>query len=251
MELKNKTYLCVQITQRIIFMNPSVEFEAYQNPALTVDIVVFGYCDKRLSVLLLKRMEAPYAGKWTFPGGFIAESERLSDTCTRILKSKIGIETIYLEQLYTFDEPRRDPRGRVISIAYYGLINPIKYKHSLTTLGKSSPLKWVEVNKVPALGFDHNAIFQVALSRLRAKILYQPIGFELLDGKFTLSELQDLYEIILEKKLDRRNFRKKMLSESYIIPTGEKLEGNPNRNPDVYIFNKDMDSCNFKISIAN
>src|ERR1700761_1372196 len=158
-------------------------FHSYTNPALAVDLVVFGYNSNELSVLLLNRKEEPFKGSWTLPGAFLQMGERFSDTCSRILKTKLGMDKLYLEQLYSFDEPERDPRGRVISVAYFALVNPAKWKIVAGTM--ANDVQWVNCRKLPVLGFDHRQIFKAALQRLQGKILYYAVGFELLDEQFT------------------------------------------------------------------
>lgn len=227
-------------------MNP--EFHTYKNPALAVDLVVFGYHGQSLSVLLLNRKDAPFQDDWTLPGGFLQMEETLQQVCNRIMRTKIGIENLYLEQLYAFDAPQRDPRGRVISVAHYALINPERFE---IVAGKmANDVQWFPLNQVPELGFDHTEIFHQALQRLRSKILSHPVGFELLDETFTMTELQALYECILDISIDRRNFRRKILDAAYILLTGSKREGLKNRHPDLYKFNKDLKQNRFQLNIS-
>ncbi len=222
-------------------------FQSYKNPSLAVDIAVFGYHERKLSVLLLNRKEEPFKDGWTLPGGFVQMEEAFLGTCSRILKTKLGMDNIYMEQLYSFDDPARDPRGRVISVSYYALVNPHKFAIAAGTM--ANDVKWYEVDKVPALGFDHKEIFKKALQRLKSKILYFPVGFELLDDMFTMTELHELYESILDTTIDRRNFRRKILDSEYIINTGTKREGLQNRAPDLYKFNKKLKQNNFQLNI--
>jgi 8-oxo-dGTP diphosphatase len=222
-------------------------FHSYKNPALAVDLAVFGYNKSELSVLLLNRKEEPFKGGWTLPGAFLQMEERFSDTCSRILRTKLGMDKLYLEQLYSFDDPDRDPRGRVISVAYYALVNPAKLRVAAGTM--ANDVQWVSCGRLPALGFDHRQIFKTALQRLQGKILYFPVGFELLDEQFTMTELHELYECILGIPLDRRNFRRKILDSEYILPTGTKREGLKNRHPELYVFNKKLKRNNFNLNI--
>ena len=222
-------------------------FHTYQNPALAIDLVVFGYSSNELSVLLLNRKEDPFKGGWTLPGAFLQMEERFSDTCSRILRTKLGMDKLYLEQLYSFDEPERDPRGRAISVTYFALVNPAKLEITAGTM--AGDVQWVNSKKMPALGFDHKTIFKKALERLRSKILYFPVGFELLDEQFTMTELHELYECTLDMGLDRRNFRRQILSSEYILPTGTKREGLKNRHPELYVFNKKLKKNNFQLNI--
>ena len=223
------------------------QIKRYTNPSLAVDLVVFGYYEGELSILLLNRKEKPFENKWTLPGGFVHIEDTLSKTCTRILQSKLGIADVYLEQLYSFDEPKRDPRGRVISIAYYALINPTKFQLSAGAM--TNDVQWFVIKKMPQLGFDHNSIFDVALARLSAKIQYHPAGFQLLDELFTMSELHQLYETITGLSIDRRNFARKILAADYVINTGLKREGSKNRHPELFRFNKKIKPHQFHITL--
>lgn len=222
-------------------------FSSYQNPALAVDIVIFGYHEGRLSVLLLNRAEAPYKNVWTLPGAFLGMEETFEQACSRVLATKLGLSTLFMEQLYTFDDPGRDPRGRVISVAYYALINPSKFETSAGSM--ANDVKWHEIDKMPSLGFDHSTLFRTALQRLRSKILYQPIGFELLNELFTMSELHQLYECIQGRSIDRRNFARKILDVGFISSTGTKREGVKNRQPELFQFNKNIANNNFHLNI--
>ncbi len=222
-------------------------FHEYKNPSLAVDLVVFGYHDNTLSILLLNRKEEPFKDTWTLPGGFVQMEETFLDTCHRMLQTKLGMHEVFLEQLYSFDALDRDPRGRVISVGYYALINPAKF--NIVAGSMANDIKWFNIKKLPALGFDHKDIFKMALQRLRSKILYHPVGFELLDELFTITELHDLYECILQTTLDRRNFRRKLMDAGYVINTGMKREGLQNRHPELYKFNKKLKKNSFYINI--
>ncbi|GAO43195.1 NUDIX hydrolase [Flavihumibacter petaseus] len=222
-------------------------FTSYRNPAIAVDLVVFGYHSEQLSILLLNRKEAPFKGRWTLPGAFLGLEETFRQVCQRILETKLGIADLYLEQLYSFDQPNRDPRGRVLSVAYFALVNPDHY--DITAGEMANDVKWFSMEELPRLGFDHTTIVQMAAERLRAKILYHPVGFELLHHEFTLPELHRLYETILGIPIDRRNFRRKILDSGYIVMTGEKKTGAQHRHPDIYQFNSNIDPGNFTINI--
>ena len=222
-------------------------FNTYPNPSLAVDLVIFGYHNTSLNVLLLNRKEEPFKNSWTLPGAFLKPEETFLQTCERVLKTKLGLTAIYLEQLYSFDEPERDPRGRAISVSYYALINPEKF--SLVAGKMANDVQWFNTSELPKLGFDHDAIFQKALERLKSKILYQPLGFELLDEEFTMTELHDLFETILDVKLDRRNFRRKIIDALYILPTGKKRQGLQNRHPDLFRFNTRLKANSFHLNI--
>lgn len=222
-------------------------FTSYKNPSLAVDLVVFGYHDNRLSVLLLNRNEEPFKDQWTLPGAFLQMDETFQQTCSRVLSTKLGMDKVYLEQLYSFDEPERDPRGRVIAVAYYALVNPRKFEIAAGKM--TNDVKWFDCKELPALGFDHADIFDKALQRLQSKIIYFPVGFELLDELFTMTEVHDLYECILDISIDRRNFRRKILDADYLINTGTRREGLQNRPADLYKFNKKLKQHNFQLNI--
>ncbi len=181
-----------------------------QNLSLTVDAVVFGYDAKDgLSVLLIKRLLAPFKGHWALPGGFLLAGESLEKAVERELEEETGIKVNYLEQLYTFGKPDRDPRKHVVTVAYYGLVRRNLFELYAATDAEDA--QWFNIKELPPLAFDHNDIFKMALERLRGKIAYQPIGFELLDEEFPLPDLHRLYETLYGKKIDRRNFSKKIL----------------------------------------
>lgn len=182
----------------------------YPRPAITVDNVMLGYADGALKILLVHRTNEPYSGKWALPGGFLHEGESLSDCSVRILKEKVGLENPFMEQLYTFGAPDRDPREHIVSVTYFILINHFPVVENISE--KVDQVAWFLWNELPDLAFDHAAIIRVALDRIRAKIRYSPLAFELLPEKFTLSQLQTLFEVILHQTMDRRNFRKKLLS---------------------------------------
>jgi 8-oxo-dGTP diphosphatase len=191
----------------------------YPRPALTVDCVVFGVDDADLKVLLIQRQLEPFKHKWALPGGFVQMGEDLEEAARRELKEETNISGVYLEQLYTFGEVERDPRGRVVTVAYYALAKLSSHRVQAAT--DAEDVGWFAVHELPTLAFDHEEIVNVAHERLRAKVRYAPIGFELLPRKFTLSQLQRLYEIILERTLDKRNFRKKILGMDLLIETDE------------------------------
>ncbi len=214
----------------------SKALSAYPQPSVTIDCVVFGYDGQQLSVLLLNRREEPFGNKWTLPGGFLQLHEGLEACAERILSTKTGLTNLYLEQLYTFGDVTRDPRGRVLSVGYYTLVNPRSY--SLVAGAAANEVKWFSVSKLPPMGFDHKHIFTAALTRLRAKVTYQPIGFELLEKRFTLTELQLMYECILQREIDKRNFRKRLLESDILTATGLKKTGLKNRAPELFEFNE-------------
>src|SRR5688572_1951455 len=208
----------------------------YPHPAVTVDAVVFGYDDADLKVLLIQRDGPPYRGRWAFPGGFVNINEGLEDAVLRELEEETGITQLYLEQLYTFGEPKRDPRERVISVAYYALVKLAD--HTVRAASDARNVAWFPVADLPALAFDHEEILEVALRRLKGKIRYEPIGFELLPEKFPLSELQRLYETIIEQPLDKRNFRKKIISMGLLADTEEIQQDVAHRAARLYRFDE-------------
>jgi 8-oxo-dGTP diphosphatase len=211
----------------------------YPRPALTVDAVVFAFDDQDLKVLLIQRALAPFAGKWALPGGFVQMHETLETAVRRELKEEAGLANIYLEQLYTFGEPNRDPRGRTVSVAYYALVKLAD--HQLVASTDAKDAAWFPAAELPPLAFDHEKIVAVAHRRLQGKVRYQPIGFELLPKRFTLSQLQHLYETVLERPLDKRNFRKKILSMAgggLLIDTGEIQQDVSHRAARLFSFDQ-------------
>ena len=212
-----------------------------QNIKLAVDAVVFGYTSKEgLSVLLIKRNIEPFKGGWALPGGLVKDDESLEEAIERELNEETGVFINYLEQLYTFGKPGRDPRNRVVSVTYYGLVKPDAFEVKADT--DASDAAWFNVNKLPALAFDHQDILRVAIQRLQGKITYEPIGFELLEKKFPFSELEKLYQTVLGRPLDRRNFKKKILNFGFLEETNEKQQlTGAGRPGNLYQFNVKKD----------
>jgi 8-oxo-dGTP diphosphatase len=209
----------------------------YPRPALTVDCVVFGFDDADLKVLLIQRGLAPFTGRWALPGGFVLIDEALEAAALRELRDETGLGgDVFLEQLYTFGAPDRDPRGRTVSVAYYALV--ALAGRNITASTDAANAAWFPVNELPSLAFDHASIVDAAIQRLKAKVRYQPIGFELLPEKFTLSQLQHLYETILERTLDKRNFRKKILSMDVLKETDEIEKDVAHRAARLYQFDE-------------
>lgn len=208
----------------------------YPRPAVTVDCVVFGLDEGALKVLLIQRLEAPFQHGWALPGGFVRMDESLEDAARRELEEETGITRVFLEQLYTFGDPDRDPRGRVITVAYYALAK--LSDHTVRAATDAENVGWFEVRDLPTLAFDHDRIIEVAHERLRGKVRYAPLGFELLPPRFTLTELQRLYETILETELDKRNFRKKILGMDLLIETDEVQKDVAHRAARLYRFDK-------------
>lgn len=208
-----------------------------QDIKVAVDAVVFGYFDKKdLQILLIKRKIDPYKGGWALPGGLVLEDENLDDAVKRELQEEAGIKPDFLEQLYTFGNVGRDPRNRVVSVAYLGLVNP-SY-HQLFADSDAEEAQWFDVNSLPTLAFDHQEIIDRALERLRSKLQYQPIGFNLLNEEFPFSDLERLYSTILGKEIDRRNFRKKILSFELLTPTLLQKKEGSGRPAKLFTFNK-------------
>ena len=204
----------------------------YPRAALTVDCVIFGLGDTGLEVLLIKRGSGPFLGEWAIPGGFVAQGESLDEAARRELREETGIRNVFLEQLYTFGDPGRDPREHVVSVAYYALTK--SSAHHLVADTDADDAAWFDVHDIPPLAFDHEQIFGVALERLRNKVRCWPIGFELLPRKFTLTQLQKMYELILETELDKRNFRRKILRMGILVDLGEVERGVPHRAGQLY-----------------
>lgn len=223
----------------------------YARPALTTDCVIFGLDNKDLKILLIQRGLDPFAGEWALPGGFASVGESLEETARRELAEETGLADIFLEQLYTFSEPDRDPREHVVTVAYYGLINLSDHKIQASTDARNAA--WFELDDIPPLAFDHDKILQTAYERLQGKIRYQPIGFELLPPKFALRQLQQMYEKILDRKLDKRNFRKKILAMDIIEELNEIETDVSHRAARLYKFDKEKydkrvkDGFNFEI----
>ncbi|MBI5366643.1 MAG: NUDIX hydrolase [Planctomycetes bacterium] len=208
----------------------------FPRPALAVDCVLFGFDTADLKVLLVERALAPFRGAWALPGGFVRIDESVDAAARRELAEETGLSGVFLEQLYTFGDPRRDPRERVVTVAYYALV--ALAGQALAAATDAARAAWFPVAATPALAFDHARILRVGLERLRGKIRYVPIGFELLNRKFTLSELQHLYEAILGAPLDKRNFRKKVLAMGLLEDLRETQEDVPHRAARLYRFDQ-------------
>jgi 8-oxo-dGTP diphosphatase len=208
----------------------------YPRPALTVDCVVFGFDEGDLKILLIQRDLEPFAGKWALPGGFVRVEESLDEAALRELQEETGVSKVYLEQLYTFGEPKRDPRERVITAAYYALVKLSNHRIKAATDARNAA--WFSICDMPRVAFDHEEIIETALRRLKGKVRYEPIGFELLPQKFTLTQLQHLYETILETTLDKRNFRKKILGMNLLIETDEIEQDVAHRAARLYRFHE-------------
>ena len=207
-----------------------------QSIKLSVDAVVFGYEEGNISVLLIKRKYEPFKGKWAIPGGFVLNKESLEEAVERELQEETGIKINYLEQLYTFGKPSRDPRGRVVSVAYFGLVRPNAFKIFAST--DAEQVQWFGINELPNLSFDHKEILKTAIERLQGKITYEPLGFELLDKKFPFSDLEKLYSTLLGRDIDRRNFRKKIINLNVLDELDEKVSKGSGRPANLFQFNQ-------------
>lgn len=216
----------------------------YPHPAVTTDCVVFGFNGSGLSALLIKRGIEPYKDSWAFPGGFLHMDETAEQGALRELKEETGVHDIYIEQLQAFTGVERDPRERVLTIAFLAFVRQDDYE----VIGgdDAAEARWFPVDELPSLAFDHAEIMRVALDRLRWKIQYEPLAFRLLNCTFTMSQLQTIYEAVLGQTFDRRNFHKKMLAMGYITPTGDSLQNN-GRPAMLYRFDEEL----FRKAIEN
>lgn len=208
----------------------------YPRGALTVDCVVFGLDDDDLKVMLIERDQEPFEGAWALPGGFVRLDETLEAAALRELSEETGLSRIYLEQIHAFSRVDRDPRERVVSVAFSALVKMSDHRVQAATDARDAA--WFSVHDVPTLAFDHEEILDLAIERLREKLRRQPIGFELLPTKFTLSQLQRLYEIVLERSLDKRNFRKRVQAMGLLIETDEVQQDVAHRAARLYRFDE-------------
>ncbi len=208
----------------------------YPRPAFAADCVIFGFDGGELKLLLIEREKEPFKNKWALPGGFVFIEETTEECAKRILLEKAGIKNVFIEQLYTFSEIDRDPRERTVSVAYYALVN--KHQYELLAGRDTVKAEWFELSKLPKLAFDHSKILKTAVQRLKGKVSYQPIGFELLNEKFTLTQLQAVYESILEIPIDKRNFRKKILGMGLLKALDEKEINVAHKAARYYSFDK-------------
>lgn len=217
-------------------MNKGEYTYEYPRPSVTTDCVIFGFDSNGLSVLLVERGIEPFKGCWAFPGGFMKMDEDAETGARRELQEETGLEAEYIEQFGTFTDVNRDPRGRVVTIAYYALVKKSEVKGA----DDASQARWFPIDSIPPLAFDHDRILRVALKTLREKIHFKPIGFELLPEVFTMPQLQDLYESILDVKFDRRNFANKMHKLGILIEVNDGMVRKGPRNPIKYSFNKEV-----------
>ena len=205
----------------------------YPHPAVTADCVIFGFDGVGIKVLLIQRGIEPYKGKWAFPGGFMNIDETIEECAKRELEEETGLKASSVEQFYTFTDVNRDPRERVITVAHYALVRLEEVKGG----DDARSAQWFAMNEIPSLAFDHDRILRMAVNRLKERICFEPIGFELLPEIFTMSALQNLYEAILEMKFDRRNFYNKMLKLGILSEAEERPKNASRRTPIKYRFN--------------
>lgn len=211
----------------------------YPHPAVTTDIVIFTIRDDRLKILLIQRGEAPFKDSWALPGGFLKMEESLDECARRELAEETGLSDLYLEQLYSFGAPDRDPRERVITIAYYALVPSDQLTLQAGT--DAADAAWFDLDELPDLAFDHPDIIQSARERLGAKMDYSTIGFLFMPRTFTLSRLQKVYELATGREMDKRNFRKWVTSLDLVEETGEKLAEGPHRPAMLYRLKKPLE----------
>ena len=214
-------------------------FDDYAKSAFTVDNIIFGFDEGDLKVLVIKIGEQPYENQWALPGNFVYPNDDLDTSANRVLQELTGLKDVYLEQVRTFGSVNRHPMGRVITVAYFSLIKIKEYKlHGTDTLSQKA--EWVSIKEATTLAFYHDKILEACFLRLKRRVRMRPVGFQLLPRKFTLTELQHLYEAILEptKVIDKRNFRKKILSMKILVDLNETQEGVAHRPAKLYKFDK-------------
>jgi 8-oxo-dGTP diphosphatase len=204
---------------------------------LTTDCIIFGLDEShKLKVLLIQRGTQPHKDMWALPGGPVYEKEALRKSALRVLEEETGVRDVFMEQLFTFGKLGRDPRGRFVTVAYYALVNLLE--HPAEAKADTRNVEWFEINQLPELAFDHEEILSMAINRLRSKMRYQPVGFELLPEKFTLPQLQKLYETILDQELNKRNFRTRIINMDILENVG-KQENVSHRPATLYRFDKE------------
>jgi 8-oxo-dGTP diphosphatase len=208
-------------------------FSVTKTHEITVDVVILTIKNANIQALLVKRTTEPFKGKWAFPGGFMKLDETAEECAKRELEEETGLKNVSVEQFYTFSEVNRDPRERIITVAHYALVKLSEVRGG----DDAASAKWFALNEVPCLAFDHDRILRMALSRLKERICFEPVGFELLSDVFTMTELQNLYEAILEVKFDRRNFYNKMLKLGILTEAEPRPANASRRTPSKYRFN--------------
>ncbi|TAG99858.1 MAG: NUDIX domain-containing protein [Sphingobacteriales bacterium] len=209
-----------------------VKYNGQTKVLVAIDCIIFGFDGNELKILLIQRSFSPEKFKWSLMGGFIQPNEDLDQAANHILKTLTGLEGVYLEQLYAFSNPNRDPFERIISVAYFALIDILKYE---TQISNNYHAQWFSLNQIPDLIFDHNQMVKLAKKQLRYKAALHPILFELLPGKFTIPQLQNLYEGIFETQIDKRNFSRKILSTKLLIKQPEKDKLNSKKGAFYYV----------------
>jgi 8-oxo-dGTP diphosphatase len=212
------------------------KYKSHDRVLLAVDCIIFGFDGKQMKALLIKRDFEPEKGKWSLMGGFVNKNESVETAAERILNQLTGLRNIYMEQLFCFGDVDRDTAGRVVSIAYFALINIENYSDQLM---EDHEARWFTLDKIPALIFDHKMMMKKAKERLQQKVANYPIGFELLPTKFTLPQLQNLYEAIYESPLDKRNFTRKILALNVLKKLNEKEKESSRKGAFYYVFDKD------------
>jgi len=210
------------------------EYEQYFLLALSVDNVIFGFDDGDLKILLIRRANPPFKNKLALPGGLVHPEENLDSAAVRVLQELTGLRDVFLEQVRAFGEINRHPRGRVITVAYYSLVKINRF--ILNPSSFAEEVRWHSISNLGDLAFDHNLILKESFDQLKRNVRARPVGFELLPPKFTLTELQHLYEAILETELDKRNFRKKILAMDLLIDLKQSQEGVAHRPAKLYKF---------------
>ena len=216
-------------------MNKGTYTYEYPRPSVTTDCVIFGFDSEGLSVLLIERGIEPFRGCWAFPGGFMQMDEDAETCARRELREETGLDAEYVEQFATFSDVNRDPRGRTVTIAHFALVKKSEVKGA----DDAAQAKWFPIGNIPPLAFDHDRILRVALKALREKIHFEPVGFELLPDVFVMSQLQNLYESVLEVKFDRRNFANKMLKLGILTEVDDGTFRPGTRDAKKYSFNKE------------
>ncbi|MFT3935073.1 MAG: NUDIX domain-containing protein [Chitinophagaceae bacterium] len=212
-----------------------IQYKNNDRLLLAIDCIIFGFDGKHLKALCIQRQFEPQKGKWSLMGGFVKETESVNNAAVRILNELTGLSNIYMEQLFCFGDADRDPGGRVVSMSYFALIRIDEYANELM---ETHGARWFELNKIPKLIFDHKQMVKLAKERLQQKVANHPIGFELLPDKFTLPQLQNLYEAVYEMPLDKRNFTRKILSLGILNKLKEKEKESSKKGAFYYTFDK-------------
>lgn len=234
--MRCKTYISIISLQNMQDTNIEKKYcYEYPHPSVTTDCVIFGFDGSELNVLLVKRGVEPYKGCWAFPGGFMKMYENAETGARRELKEETGLDTAYMKQFHAFTDPNRDPRERVVTIAYYALVKMEEVRGG----DDAEEARWFPLGTVPQLAFDHDRILRTAQQELRRQIHFEPIGFELLSEKFTIRDLQNLYEAILDVKFDRRNFYNKMKKLELLVQLDETVRQSAKKDALLFKFNSE------------